>query len=102
MSTEIVKYNYCGENVCCVFVIGRVLNGHVDDTRQKIFGLGLNYAFYGPLANQVVEFYNFQLTSYRKAVDTWVLVGMRFNVVKDIRKLIGKMIWDARKEAKYT
>jgi hypothetical protein len=39
--------------------------------------------------------------SYRKVVDSWTFVGLRNRVVKDIRKMIGKMIWDAREEAEY-
>jgi hypothetical protein len=46
-----------------------------------------------------VRFYNFQLKSYRKAVDMWTCVGLRNKVVKDIRKMIGKMIWNRREEA---
>jgi hypothetical protein len=53
-------------------------------------------------ANQALHFYEFQLQSYRKAVDSWTIVGLRRNVVKDIRKMIGKMIWDAREEAVYS
>jgi hypothetical protein len=40
----------------------------------------------------VLEFYDFQLKSYRKAVDTWTFVRLRNNVVKDIRLSIGKLI----------
>jgi hypothetical protein len=36
-----------------------------------------------------------------KAVDSWIIVGLRNKVVKDIRKMIGRMIWDAREEAAY-
>jgi hypothetical protein len=47
-------------------------------------------------------FYDFQIHCYRKAVNLWTLVGLRAGVVKDIRILIGKMIWDAKEEAKYS
>ncbi len=50
---------------------------------------------------QAYQFYNFQLQSYRKAVDTWTLVGLRNKVVRDIRKLIGMIVWDSRCYAKY-
>jgi hypothetical protein len=36
------------------------------------------------------------LQSYRKAVDSWTIVGLRNGIVKDIRKMIGIMIWDVR------
>jgi hypothetical protein len=42
------------------------------------------------------NFANSRLQSYRKAVDSWTIVGLRNGVVKDIRKMIGKMIWGAR------
>jgi hypothetical protein len=54
------------------------------------------------LQNQAHYFYEFQLQSYRQAVDSWIIIGLRNNVVKDIRKMIGKMIWDAREEAAYS
>ncbi len=52
-------------------------------------------------ADQAIQYFDFQLKEYRRAVDTWTIVGLRNNVVKDIRKLIGKIIWDARDEAEY-
>jgi hypothetical protein len=52
-------------------------------------------------ANQALEFYKVQLQSYRRAVDTWTLVDIRNKIVKDIRNMIAKMIWNAREEAEY-
>ncbi len=40
-------------------------------------------------ANQAVWFYD----QFRQVVDTWSLVGIRLGVVKDVRIMIGKMIW---------
>jgi hypothetical protein len=31
----------------------------------------------------------------------WTLVGIELKVVKDVRKLIAKLIWDSREEALY-
>ena len=31
----------------------------------------------------------------------WTLVGIKLKVVKDVRKLIAKLIWDSREEALY-
>jgi hypothetical protein len=53
----------------------------------------------GP-ASLALHFYEFQLHSCRKAVDIWI-IGLRNKVVKDIRNMIGKTIWDAREEAVY-
>jgi hypothetical protein len=84
-----------------VFEIGRALHGHVDNEKRAMFGNKyIHESCFSP-ANQALACYNFQLQSYRKAVDTWTLVGLRNNVVKDIRKMIAKMIWDSREEAKF-
>jgi hypothetical protein len=84
-----------------VFEIGRALKGQIDNEKKTLFGTGFKaHERIGP-ANQAVEFYHFQLLSYRRAVDSWTLIGLRNRVVKDIRNMIGKMIWDARDEAKY-
>lgn len=42
-------------------------------------------------------YYKNQLSVYRKMVDMWTLVAKRLGVIKDIRRLIGKMIWKQRK-----
>ncbi len=48
-----------------------------------------------------IDFYRRQVESSRKAVDTWVLIGKRLGIIKDIRNLIANLIWDARFEANY-
>jgi hypothetical protein len=85
-----------------VFAIGRAVKGHIDSDERTIFGEG-DYDFDSRIdrANQALRFYQFQLQSYRKAVDSWTIIGFRNKVVKDIRKMIGKMIWDVREEAAY-
>ncbi len=78
-----------------IFAIGRVFKENIME--QSIFSLSSHR-----LANQALHFYNFQLQSYRKAVDTWTIISKRYNVVKDIRKLIGMIVWESRNDAKYT
>jgi hypothetical protein len=85
-----------------VFAIGRALRGHIYNEKRTIFGEGYNFDAHIGLANQALHFYEFQLQLYRKAVDSWTIVGLRNGVVKDIRNMIGKMIWDAREEAAYS
>jgi hypothetical protein len=84
-----------------VFVIGRALRGHVDLEKRLIFGRTYEYDSQILPAKQAIQFYKHQLQSYRRAVDSWTLVGIRNGVVKDMRKMIGNMIWDAREDAKY-
>jgi hypothetical protein len=101
MSDQILSFNSGTGHAKVVFAIGRALKGHADNEERTIFGDGSNFdAHIGP-ANQALHFYEFQLQSYRKVVDSWTIVGQRNNVVRDIRKMIGKMVWDAREEAAY-
>ncbi len=102
MAEEVGHFNSGTGHANVVFAIGRTLKGHIDNKKRHLFG-SPHYHFdtlIGP-ANQAVGFYKFQLQSCRKAVDTWTVVGIRNNVIKDIRILIAKMIWESREEAKY-
>ncbi len=101
MEESVREFNSGNGYANVVFAIGRALKGHIDNELQTIFVKYCNFKVNIGPANQALSFYNFQLQSYRKAIDTWTLVALRNNVVKDIRKMIGMMIWDLRDEAKY-
>jgi hypothetical protein len=90
MSDQIRNFKNGTGQANVIFTIGRALKGHINNEERTIFGEGY-ISFIGP-ANQALHFYEFQLQSYRKAVDSWTNVGLRNCVVKDIRKMIGKMI----------
>jgi hypothetical protein len=85
-----------------VFAIGRALCGHVNMEARTIFNCGqaLDSQILGS-AEKAIAFYESQLYACRLAVNTWTEVGIHFHVVKDIRKLISKLIWDSRGEALY-
>jgi hypothetical protein len=102
MSEQIDKFNSGSGQANVIYAIGRALKGHIFNEKGTMFGNDYMYGHHIGAANQVLHFYEFQLQSYRNAVDTWTLVGFRNKVVKDIRKMIGKLIWDAREEAKYS
>jgi hypothetical protein len=102
MRDQICNFKNETGNAKVVFAIGRALKGHVNNDKRAIFGKGYNFDTYTGPAKQALLFYEFQLRSYRKAVDSWTIVGLRNVVVKDIRKMIGKVIWDAREEAAYS
>jgi hypothetical protein len=85
-----------------VFAIGQALKGQVDNEKQTIFWSGYNFDTYIGPAKQALHFCEFQLQSYRKAVESWAIIALRNRVVKDIRKMIGKMIWNGREEAAYS
>ena len=93
-----VEAFFCGaaDKARAVFTIGRALKGNIEGDTL--------FCFTDPnvsVAIEAVEFYDFQVESARRAVAAWTFVGIRFKVVKDVRKLIGKLIWDARVEANY-
>jgi hypothetical protein len=100
MKEMIMDFNAGTRKANVVFVIGRALKGHVDLEKGLMFRANYECEAQRP-AKQAFRFYNCQLQSYRRAVNCWTLVGIRNGVVKDMRKMIGKMIWDAREEARY-
>jgi hypothetical protein len=102
MSDQIHNFNSGTGNAKVVFAIGRALKGHINNEQRTIFGKGYSFDACIRPATQALHIYELQLQSYRKAVDSWIIVGLRNKVVKDIRKMIGKMIWDAREEAEYS
>jgi hypothetical protein len=83
-----------------VFEIGRALNGRVDVEAKELFGRKHNLRTIS-FAQQATVFYLKQLLAAKKAVNTWSMIARRNGVVKDIRCLIGKMIWSKRNEAEY-
>jgi hypothetical protein len=98
MRDQIQSFNRETGHANVVFGIGRALKGHVDNEKRTIFGNGYKFGNrIGPV-NQALHFYEFQLQSFRKAVDSWTIVGLRNKVVKDIRKMIGK--WFGMREKK--
>jgi hypothetical protein len=97
-SDSVETLNSGSGNGAVVFQIGRMLNGNVDVEKEEKFGK--NHCLIGP-ANSAISFYESQLTSCGRAVDAWSHVGIRCGVVKDIRVLIGKLVWESRDLALY-
>ena len=89
-------------NATIVFLIGHTLNGNMDMEKEEIFGCR-HRKFESLIAHaiQAVSFYSSQIKSARLAVETWTLVATRLRVMKDMRILIGKIIWEARFEENY-
>jgi hypothetical protein len=86
-----------------VFVIGRALQGHIDERERKIFRMGTDFYLRKGPANRAIDFFTNQCAAARRAVDAWCLIALRVNskVNRDIRKKIGMMIWGLREEADY-
>jgi hypothetical protein len=90
------------ESAAVVFAIGQALQGHVNEEKHAVFNFRLPEA--SPdigSAKTAVVFYEGQIRATKDAMKAWTLVGIRLNVVKDVRKLIAKLIWDLRGEALY-
>jgi TPR repeat protein len=86
-------------NAAAMFAIGEALRGHVDEEARRIFNNNMD-SWIGP-AKQAITFYLAQIEATKDAMRAWTQVGLRFHVVKDVRKLIVKLIWDSREEALY-
>jgi hypothetical protein len=93
IAKQVQEFNSGSGNGAADFQIGRALNGHITVKKRTIFGLNL-YNFEDRIgsANSAISFYKSQLATYRRALDTWSLVGIRCGVAKDIRILIGKLV----------
>ncbi len=98
---QVLRFFSGSGNATVVFLIGLALKGNIDVKKKMIFGDDYNFdSLIGP-ANQAVSFYDSQIRSARVAVDTWTLVATRLNLIKDMKIVIGKIIWEGRFEANY-
>jgi hypothetical protein len=76
-----------------------VLQGQVDEKKKSIFLVRSKFKARIGRAKQAMAFYAAQIKATRDAMRAWTQVAIKFNVVKDVRKLIAKLIWDSREEA---
>jgi hypothetical protein len=77
-----------------VFAIGRVLKRSVNTEQEQILGCSFDFHKWIGLAKTAIAFYDSQLVERRAAVHECTKVGVRLGVVKDVRRLIGKLIWE--------
>jgi hypothetical protein len=95
---QVELFNSGSGNAVVMFAIGQALQGHVNEQARTIFHKNIKFdSRIGP-AKQAIAFYEAQTKATNAAIRTWILVGIRFHVVKDVRRLISKLIWDAREE----
>jgi hypothetical protein len=73
-----------------MFAIGQALQGHVNEKARTTFSKLIGRA------KQAIAFYEAQIKGTKDAMHAWTQVGIKLKVVKDVRKLIAKMIWDSR------
>jgi hypothetical protein len=85
---QVELFNSGSGSAAVMFVIGRALQGYVNEDARTIFNEKHDYI--GP-AEQAIAFYEFQMKATKDAMRIWTQVGLRWNVVKDVRKLIAKI-----------
>jgi TPR repeat protein len=98
---QVDLFNHGHGSAAVVFVIGQALQGHVNEQARRIFNEGYSFvSLIGP-AKQAIAFYEAQIQATKDAMRAWTQIGLHFGVVKDVRKLIAKLIWESREEALY-
>jgi hypothetical protein len=96
---QVELFNSGARSAAVMFAIGRALQGHLNEEDETIFGAKSDFDLRIGPAKQAVAFYESQIKATKDAMRAWTLVGIHFNVVKDVRKLIAKLIWDSREDA---
>jgi TPR repeat protein len=98
---QVELFNAGSGSAVIMFAIGQALQGRVSEAARTIFEDEENFvSLIGP-AKQAIAFYEAQVKATKDAMRAWTQVGIRWKVVKDVRKLIAKLIWDSREEALY-
>jgi hypothetical protein len=98
---QVELFNTGSGSAAVMFAIGQALQGHVNEDARTIFNDAYDFdSWIGP-AKQAISFYEAQIKATKDAMRAWTLVGIKLKVVKDVRKLIAKLIWDLREEALY-
>ena len=82
-----------------MFAIGRALQGHVNEEKKTVFNSDYKFGSRSGPAKRAIAFYEAQIKATKDAMRAWTLVGIHLGVVKDVRRLIAKLIWDSRGEA---
>jgi hypothetical protein len=98
---QVALFDAGSGSAAVMFAIGQALQGHVNEEARTIFNDGFKFdSLIGP-AKQAIAFYEAQIQATKDAMHAWTQVGIKLKVVKDVRKLIAKWIWDSREEALY-
>jgi hypothetical protein len=66
---------------------------HLDVEKQELFRNSIS-ADDVPKWCNIVELQAAMLGRARRAIDCWGIVGRRLGLVKDVRVMIAKMVWD--------
>jgi TPR repeat protein len=98
---QVDLFNSGSGSAAVMVAIGQALQGHVNEEASTIFRDAYNFGSRNTPAKQAIAFYEAQIKATKDAMRAWTQVGIKLKVVKDVRKLIAKLIWDSREEALY-
>ena len=101
---EILKHSNSSQSSKeALYCVGEVLSG-TRDGKPVINEFGLISDLFHCDAetlrecHKTVELYRFWCDSARDTCVSWVLIAKQIGLNKDVRRMIAKMLWDARKE----
>jgi TPR repeat protein len=94
---QVELFNSGSGSAAVMFAIGQALQGRVTEEARTIFSNIVDSRI--DPAKQAITFYEAQIQATKDAMHAWTQVGIKLKVVKDVRKLIAKLIWDSREEA---
>jgi len=99
------------KNFCKYYVIDRLWHHNYIDTQlrsHQIYQIGkyvkeFKHLFkaFNDFDERFILFHQKQNELYRNCVNAWSICAKRLYICKDIRIMIGKMIWEKRVEAEY-
>jgi TPR repeat protein len=98
---QVELFNSGSGSGAVVFAIGQALHGHVNEEAKIIFEKEDEVEALIDPAKQAIVFYEAQIKATKNAMLAWTQVGIKLKVVKDVRKLIAKLMWDSREVALY-
>jgi|JI10StandDraft_1071094.scaffolds.fasta_scaffold305203_1 hypothetical protein len=95
---QVELFNSGSGSAHIMFLIGQALHGHINEKARKIFNQGYDFDLWIGPAKQAIAFYDEQIKATKDVLYAWTHVGIQYNVVKDVRKLIARLIWDSKEE----
>jgi hypothetical protein len=96
---QVEKFNSGSVSAAVMIAIGKALYRNVNSKTRTIFNTDFYLRVYIGPVQQAIAFYEMLVIACRLAVDTWTKIGIRLGVVKDIRKMVSKLLWKTRREA---
>ena len=82
-----------------IFEAGEVLKGNINVEKEEVFGKKQARSELR-IFERAVSMYDSWCNTAGEACVTWILIAKQIGIQKDVRKMIAKMVWEARSEAR--